>query len=137
MRTKEKDNLPASGKFLKSRILPFFLIPVALALAIGIFEQMYYRYEIKNDVDKLAGEEANLKKQKEDLGKLIDYYQNKANLESEARVRLNMKKEGENTVVVLPEAATTASDAGSKILSADEIERLPNYRQWWYYFFGK
>ncbi len=131
---KEKDNLTIYEKLARSRIFFIFLIPIFLALLIGIFQQFYYRYQVKKDLNKLGMEIANFNKQKEDLNNLLDYYKNGSNLENEARVRLNLKKEGEEVVIILPTATSTESD---KVFSRKDIENLPNYKQWWYYFFPR
>jgi len=130
---KEKDNLTIYEKLIRSRIFFVFLIPISLALLVGIFQQFYYRYQVKKDLDRLDTEIANFNKQKEDLNNLLDYYKNESNLENEARVRLNLKKEGENVVIILPTATSTESD---KISSQRDIENMPNYKQWWHYFFS-
>lgn len=137
MKIKEKDNSTAYEKLMKSKIFFVFLIPIFLALLIGIFQQFYYRYQVKKSLDDLNGEIANLKKQKDDLDNLINYYKNESNLENEARVRLNLKKEGEKVVIILPTATSTVEDGEAALMSSDEIQNLPNYKQWWYYFFGK
>ena len=130
---KEKDNLTIYEKLVRSRIFFIVLIPIFLALLVGIFQQFYHRYQVKKDLDKLDAEIANFNKQKEDLNNLLDYYKNESNLENEARVRLNLKKEGEEVVIILPAATSTESD---KISSQKDIENMPNYKQWWYYFFS-
>lgn len=129
---KEKDNSTVYERLLKSRIFFIFLIPILLALLIGIFQQFYHRYQVKKDLNKLNTEIANFNKQKEDLNKLRDYYKNASNLENEARVRLNLKKEGEEVVIILPTATSTNEN---KISGG--IENMPNYKQWWHYFFGR
>ncbi|HEY4495729.1 MAG TPA: septum formation initiator family protein [Candidatus Paceibacterota bacterium] len=133
----EKNNSTIYQKLLKSKIFFIFLIPILLALTVGIFQKLYYRYEVKGDLDKLNTEIADLNKQKNDLSQLIDYYKNESNLEKEARVRLNLKKEGEKVVIILPQA--TSTDKNSETISqfSDDIRNLPNYKQWWHYFFGK
>jgi len=131
---KEKDNLTIYEKLIRSRIFFIFLIPIFLALLVGIFQQFYHRYQVKKDLDKLDTEIANFNKQKEDLNNLLDYYKNKSYLENEARVRLNLKKEGEEVVIILPTATSTESE---KISSQRDIENMPNYKQWWYYFFPR
>jgi len=131
---KEKDNLTIYEKLVRSRIFFIVLIPIFLALLVGIFQQFYHRYQVKKDLDKLDAEIANFNKQKEDLNNLLDYYKNESNLENEARVRLNLKKEGEEVVIILPAATSTESD---KISSQKDIENMPNYKQWWYYFFPR
>ena len=96
----EKDNITIYQKLLKSKIFFIFLVPILLALVTGIFQKLYYRYEIKGDLDKLNAEISDLNKQKNDLNQLVDYYKNESNLEKEARVRLNLKKEGEKVVII-------------------------------------
>ncbi len=129
---KEKDNLTIYEKLARSRIFFIFLIPIFLALLIGIFQQFYHRYQVKKDLDKLDAEIVNFNKQKKDLNNLLEYYKNKSNLESEARVRLNLKKEGEKVVIILPTATSTSDNKIS-----DDTPNLPNYKEWWHYFFGK
>ena len=130
---KEKDNLTIYKKLIRSRIFFIFLIPIFLALLVGIFQQFYHRYQVKKDLGKLDTEIANFNKQKKDLNNLLEYYKNESNLENEARVRLNLKKVGEEVVIILPAATSTESD---KTSSQKDIENMPNYKQWWYYFFG-
>ena len=134
-----KDNITIYQKLIRSRIFFIFFTPILLALIVGIFQKLYYRYEIKGELGKLNVEIADLNKQKEDLNQLVDYYKNESNLEKEARVRLNLKKEGEKVVIILPQATSTNKN-GETISSpetAENIENFPNYKQWWYYFFGK
>jgi len=133
----EKDNGTVYQKLLKSKIFFIFLIPILLALTVGIFQKLYYRYEVKGDLDKLNTEIADLNKQKNDLSQLIDYYKNESNLEKEARVRLNLKKEGEKVVIILPQATSTGENSETISQFSDDIRNLPNYKQWWHYFFGK
>ena len=136
MKFREKNNTTIYAKLIKSKLFFIFLIPVFLALATGIFQNFYYRYSAQEDLSKLKAEIENLNKQKEELSKLIDYYRDESNLEKEARVRLNVKKEGEHAVIILP-SATSTSESGESIFGAGgaNMEDLPNYLQWRYYFF--
>ena len=134
---KEKDNLTIYEKLIRSRIFFIVLIPIFLALLIGIFQQFYYRYQVKKDLDKLDAEIANFNKQKEDLSNLLDDFKNKSYLENEARVRLNLKKEGEEVVIILPTATSTEKSGEINSQGAENIENLPNYKQWWRFFFPR
>jgi len=113
------------------------LIPVILALIVGIFQQFYYKYQVRKGLDEFNSEVANLKKQKDDLNNLINYYKDESNIENEARVRLNLKKEGENVVIILPAATSTEGNGETNTQEFGNMENLPNYKQWWYYFVGK
>lgn len=132
----EKNNITIYQKLIRSKIFFIFLISILLALVTGIFQKLYYRYEVKGELDRLNTEITDLNKQKNDLNQLVDYYKNESNLEKEARVRLNLKKEGEKVVIILPQATSTSenSESGS---GRSNIENLPNYKQWWYYFLEK
>lgn len=137
MKIIEKDNSSIYKRLIKSKIFFIFLIPVSFVLIFGIFQNFYHRLQVKKDLDRLNAEIRSLNKQKEDLDKLLNYYNNPSNLEKEARIRLNYKKEGEKVVVILPTATT--SSGGDETISASSLndENLSNYKQWWYYFFGK
>lgn len=136
MKIEEKDhNITIYERMIKSRIFFVFLIPIILALTVGIFQEFYYRYKVQKDLNKLNAEIANLNKQKSELNNLVDYYKNESNLEKEARVRLNLKKEGEKVVIILPQATSTGEETISMKLHNGELDSLPNYKQWWYYFF--
>jgi cell division protein FtsB len=129
---KEKDKSTIYERLLKSRFFFIFLIPIFLALMLGISQQIFDRYQVQKKLNELNAEVANYKKQQEDLTKLIEYYQDPSNLENEARVRLNLKKEGEKVVIILPTATSTSESATS-----NSDENMPNYKQWWYYFFPR
>ncbi len=120
-------------KILKSKLTFLVLIPVVAALLFSIGQRVYYQYQARVELNELADQVEILKKQKSDLENLIGYYNNKSNLEKEARIRLNVKKPGENVIVVLSQA--TSTDALGKLSSAFEFKTLPNWKQWWYYFF--
>ena len=64
----EKDNT-IYKKLLKSKLFFIFLIPIVLVLIFGIFQNLYHRYKVQGDLNKLADEIAVLNKQKEDLNK--------------------------------------------------------------------
>ena len=137
MKIIEKNNYPIYKYLIKSKVFFIFLITVSLVLIFGIFQNFYHRYQVKKDLDQLNTEVMSLNKQKEDLDKLLNYYKNESNLEKEARIRLNYKKEGEKVVVILPTATTSPGSNEITFSSPASDENLPNYKQWWYYFFGK
>lgn len=137
MKIQEKDNIPVYKKLVKSQVFFIILIPIFLTLLSGIGQNLYYRLKVQKDLDKLNAEIANLNKQKEDLNKLIDSYKDQSNIEKEARMKLNLKKEGENVVIILPQATSTNENGETISGNSQNLELLPNYKQWWYYFFGR
>lgn len=133
----EKGNITIYQKIFKSKIFFIFLIPISLALITSISQKLYYRYETQKDINKLNVELTNLKEEKNGLNGLLDYYKSESNIEKEAKVRLNLKKEGEKVVIILPQATSTSENKESISAASENIENIPNYKKWWYYFFGK
>ena len=135
----EKDNITVYQKILKSKIFFILCIPILLGLFAGIFQEIYYRYKVKGELDKLNNEIASLNEQKNGLSDLLDYYKDESNIEKEARIRLNLKKEGEKVVIILPSATSTVISEDGEMISEFSINKkdLPNYIQWWYYFIEK
>ena len=119
-------------KVLKSKLTFLVLVPIVAALLFSIGQRIYYQYQVRVGFNELADQVEILKKQKSDLESLIGYYNDKDNLEKEARIRLNVKKPGENVVVILPHATSTGDD---RISPVTESGNLPNWKQWWHYFF--
>lgn len=64
----------------------------------------------------------------------INYYQTKSYKEKEARAKLGYKAPGES-VMALP--IDTAEEKIADTGLAEVKIKIPNYRLWWQYFFGK
>lgn len=120
-------------KILKSKLTFLILIPIVLALLFSIGQRIYDQYQAKIELNRLVEQREILKKQKSDLENFVGYYNDKNNLEKEARIRLNVKKPGENVVVVLPQSTSTGKSG--RLSSVSETKSLPNWKQWWYFFF--
>lgn len=120
-------------KILKSKLTFLVLIPVLAALMFGAGQKIYSRYETGRVLAELDRQVEILKKQKSDLEDLVGYYGSESNLEKEARIRLNLKKPGEQVVIILPQA--TSSPESGVLKPPSEAGSLPNWERWWYYFF--
>ena len=60
------------------------------------------RYRLQQQIDVIHTEVTQLEKENRDLAELIQSFQDEGVVELEARRRLNVKKPGEEVVVVLP-----------------------------------
>jgi len=98
---------------------------------------------LKSEIEQLEGKN-------QQLAGLMEYFQEESYLEREARLKLNLKKPGEQVVVL---SQRSGSDAGAEKFSDEssvnesiseesvearnqEIETA-NYWRWWEYFFGQ
>ncbi len=133
----EKDKSAIYSRLLKSRVFFLFLLPIFFALVFGVAQKFYDRYQLTGEMDELGGQLENLNRQKSELNDLLRYYQSQSNLEKEARLRLNLKKEGEQVVIILPPATSTEENKAVISEAFSGGAELPNYKQWLYYFFGR
>jgi cell division protein FtsB len=90
----------------------------------------YRNYELNLQEAKLGSDIAALENEIQDLKNKIVYYQSDSYKDKMIRARLNLKKEGEEVVVITP--------APKAEVIVEEVE-LPqtNPQRWLWYFFGK
>lgn len=92
---------------------------------------MAFWWQEHQAANALKGELASQLKQKADLNRFIDYYNNPENIEKESRVRLNLKKPGEEVVVLINNESSSSAQA---IEARSSGEKPSNFKQWQYYF---
>ena len=112
---------------------------VLLLLLIFLLSQLYASWNKKSDIDReiasLKEEAAKAEAQNSQFKKMIEYLESDQFAEEQAKLKLGLKKEGEQVAVItgLDEATTTASSA--EALADPEIEALGgNWQRWLDYF---
>lgn len=125
-------------KGLVAKVVFIFCILVLILVASGIFQQYMRRKELDTEVAGLKAELIRLNMAKGDFLKSIDAFSGDFFLEQEARLKFNMKKEGEK-VVVIPlddhgNPVGAVSPQSSASVSGGAFE---NFKDWWKYFFGQ
>lgn len=128
--TKKPDNffyrLFSSQRFLAIIGLVFILL-IVFPLARVYTQKRLVEKEI-NDVQKQIND---FEKTNQDLQQMITYLQSDQSLEEQARLNLNLKKPGENVVVIeAPKTSTTTEDLNKTTASES------NFTKWWHYFFS-
>jgi len=115
--------------FMNQRFLAIvglvFLVIVIFPLARTYSQRRLIEKEI-NDVKKQI---SNFENENQDLQELITYLQSNQSLEEQARRNLNLKKPGEQVVVI--EAPSLQAVA----VEATSTNNKSNLVKWWYYFF--
>jgi cell division protein FtsB len=114
----------------KSTLYSFFIFILALVL-IGIVaafgREGYGNYQLNKEISGLKKEIESLKKNNEELSGLVDYYSSEKSLEGEARLKLNLVKEGEKLVIISPEENAAS---GSQPLSSNGKKQFSNFDKW-------
>jgi cell division protein FtsB len=128
---KKKKKFIGKTLFFRVFVMAGVLIIAFLGSALG--KEMYREYQIQREIDSLKSDIEALEKNNYKLSRLIEYYETDEYKEVEARKKLNLKKEGENVVVIKPSPLSIERDNFEE--KANQDDNLPNYKKWWNYFF--
>ncbi len=119
---------------------PWFLLlsgGICLVLGTAVVRAYYHEYQIRQEINRLKGEAEQLEAKKIETIETLRYVQSQAFVEEKARTELNLKKEGENVIII---STTTPSQSHSRDRQSEEkMVKLiqPNISKWWRYFFRK
>lgn len=105
----------------------FFLFFVILfSLAKGTIRN----YKVNSEIELLEQEIGHLEKQNQEFGQLIEYLNSDIFIEQEAKLKMGLKKEGEN-LIVIPNKELSVDPEEEK-----EAENKANPEKWLEYFFN-
>ena len=118
-------------KILKSKL--FFAVGLAILvlLIIAFGREFSRRYALEQQVKSLESQVAEIENKNQEFTQLIDYFNTQNFTEEEARLKMGLKKPGEEVVVInQPAVKTRPAEA------PDNLANLSNPAKWWYYFFA-
>ena len=105
-----------------------------IALIVFGYTRTYYQdYKVKQEIKNLQKEVDSLQKKKFQSMELLDYVTSDAFVEEKARTELNLKKPGEN-VLIIPEIQKSTAETQTSITLSESGQKLSNPIKWWYYF---
>lgn len=113
---------------LKSKLISILLLVAFSAVGFITFQLYLQKHEVDSEIKKLQVKADDLNKNNSELSELVKYFNTNEYSEREAREKLNLKKPGEE-VVVLPK---NDSDSG-QVASAQTNGFNPI--KWFNYFF--
>ena len=128
------------------------VVNVVIIVFLGLtFGREYFRSrEIQSEISKLQTQADTLAARNIALSELQTAIQTESFIEREARLKLGMKKPGEEVVVISGEtgqgSAGQEDQEGQKdkadpldlvLDNQSELTRIANSTKWWYYFFDK
>jgi len=112
----------------------FFVIGVIiLVLLIASFAREFSRrYYLQQEIKSLQDQINGLDTQNQQFSQLINYFDTNNFTEAEARLKLGLKKPGEEVVVI-----NQPDDSNTTITTADQEANLSAPAKWWQYFFKR
>lgn len=133
-------------KVFASRGFLFLLIIATIWVVLICLKITNKRYQMAKEISNIQQEISQLQKENQDLAVAIESFNNPSFLEKEAKRRLNLRKEGEE-VVILPrdefsDNQTTTPETNQENSVSKENQNQPadkkeesNFQKWWRYFF--
>ncbi len=117
-------------RFFASRMFLLVAFIIAVLVALGYARAYYQDFKVKEEIRALQSEVKSLERKKLESLEILKYVTSPAFVEEKARTELNMKRPGENVVVVDGLLPKMKREVGKPV---DEIY-LSNPVKWWYYF---
>jgi len=116
----------------------FLLLLAVMWLALVLVKTFYKKHQLDSEIANLKKEIDKIDKKDQELSNLLNYFDNQNFLEKEAKEKLNMKKEGEN-VVIVSEVSGSPQPSAAPLAAASapaQEQESGNLLKWWQYFFG-
>jgi len=120
----------------RARFLVLALLALAMFAGISAVRMTYRHFRIERDVGRIEAEIIRLQEEREEAERALVALDDLTAIERVARETLNLKREGEQVVVVVPSGVPEAPPEGEAVISEPEQEPS-NPVKWWAYFFGQ
>ncbi len=117
-------------RFFGSRLFLISAFICFMLITFGYGRAYYQDYKVKEEIQALQNDVKKLEHKKLESMEILKYVTSDAFVEEKARTELNMKKPGENVVVIKNQVEV--ENKGEK----GDVENrvLNNPTKWWYYF---
>lgn len=111
---------------IKFRIWQAVLVALILFVLYLITGQLVKTSELKSELSTLDERLQTIEQENIQLEKEIQTFSDPDVIDREARERLNLKKEGENVVIILPEPASEETQPASQEQESSFWQRIKN-----------
>lgn len=122
--SKKKDFLRV---FFESRFVSIALVILLVLSMVKVFREAMVRYEINKEIGTLENQLNDLEGKSDKITNMIAYLKTDDYIEKEARLKLNLVKEGERQINF-----TSSTDA---LAQGNASAVVPNIIKWFKYFF--
>jgi cell division protein FtsB len=121
-------------RFFKSRSFLLFIIIILLFISYNLARVYYQAYRTYEAIKQESDERDSLTYRNFQLTGLLKYVSSDQYVEDQARTELNLKKDGEQVIMLNNVEPQTTSSTYNQVV--DE-RPLNNLTKWWYYFSHK
>lgn len=139
---KEEIKAEFKRKILTSKTFLFFLLLILIWSVLISVRATYKKYQMTKEIGELKVEIEKLQQKNQDLVALIKSSNDQAFLEEEAKRRFNLKREGEEVVILLKPETIENNQSSEQNLGSSGAKPNPetekkesNLSKWWRYFF--
>jgi len=127
-------------RLFASKIFLIVSLLILIFFSTNLIKEIINRRDLKKEVGSLQDEINYLENRNQDLAKLIDYFEGLDFVEKEARTKLNLRKPGEQIIIVNEDEPLEIADNNSQAeiinnFMANDAEHFTNSERWWNYFF--
>lgn len=129
-----KETPRAFERVLLSRWFLLSLLAAAVIIAISYARAYYQDYKVRQQIAALETEVLNLQRKKLVSLDLLKQAGTEQFLEDKAKTELNLKKPGEQVLVIPNIKPETPQTVVATTTTAVDEPVLSNPRKWWYYF---
>jgi len=126
----KKQKQSALRRFFGSRLFLILALVCAILIAFGYARAYYQDYKVRQEITALQDDVKRLEHKKLESMEILKYVTSQAFVEEKARTELNMKKPGENVMIVKSQVEIENKGMEEPV----EKYTLNNPIKWWYYF---
>lgn len=127
MLERRKKNFKIYNFIFSKKFITLLLIIVIILISIPLSKSITKRYAVNKEIMKLEKEISDLENKNKDFKGMISYLESDQFVEEQARLNLNLKKEGEKVIIIKEETLATSTDANGGEESILNLERWVNY----------
>jgi cell division protein FtsB len=113
-----------------SKFFVIFCLFVFLFILFGLAKGTIRSHKVSAEVVQLQTEINRLENQNQDFEQLVKYLNTDTFIEQEAKLKLGLKKENENLIIIPDSEIPTKGDI------AANVKDKSNPEKWWAYFFN-
>ncbi|MBI5370344.1 septum formation initiator family protein [Candidatus Uhrbacteria bacterium] len=138
---------PFVSRLVRWRYLVFINLILIGFLGFTLGREWWHARDIQREINHLQAQADTLTKRNSELAELQSAVQTQSFIEREARLKLGLKKPGEEVVVIQPRETSGTPNAEQQVDGSDPLHlvipketsrpQVPNATKWWYYFFNK
>ncbi len=124
-------------KFFSSKFFLILLVLILIGVITALGKESYRKYQLNKEIDNLKQEITSLEEENKKISELLNYFESDEFLEKQARLKLNLLKQGEKLVIINSqeqESDLNVSDSNLNLKDKQESKKISNIKKWWSWF---